>query len=330
MFKKRIKLLFLSGIVFMSSCLPCFNLNLCSEAYNPVGMKNIGNSCYLNSVLQQLYRIPRFHRFIISAEQINKETQPVLFALNGLFKEMDRREREASQEKRIAIIDPTEFIKILGNEIYNGSQLDSNEALCKIIDKLKNELDSESRAIINREFDIDMINQVNCHTCGTQEIIENGEAILRLKVTSRLEESVTNFFAPENIDDYKCVCCGHKENITRTSIMNSSPNTLIVSLNRFTFTNGKAAKLNSRVEFPDILEMPEVKGKYVLTGVIVHQGGSGGGHYFSFVKSPHANFWYTLNDAQVKLHLGFNNVREICYGNGNACLNAYILFYTKV
>lgn len=54
-----------------------------------VGLKNLGNICYMNSILQQLYMIPAFRKAIIEVEDRNHDQTPpeenVLYQIKCIF-----------------------------------------------------------------------------------------------------------------------------------------------------------------------------------------------------------------------------------------------------
>lgn len=65
---------------------------------------------------------------------------------------------------------------------------------------------------------------------------------------------------------------------------------------------------------------------YSLKGVIVHQGLSEAGHYFSLIKV--GNKWYEFNDNQA-MEIYEANVINYGYGEstGKCNKNAYLLIY---
>ena len=117
------------------------------------------------------------------------------------------------------------------------------------------------------------------------------------------------------IEDFACGACNQKVNIVKRQLLGAMPNVLIVHLQRivFDFNTFGNKKVNSRLEFPRILELGklafkehargEVRGEsdeataelaklttiedeeyvYRLVGVNIHRGVADSGHYWSMI-----------------------------------------------
>lgn len=83
--------------------------------------------------------------------------------------------------------------------------------------------------------------------------------------------------------------------------------------------------------------------RYVLRGVVVHQGHVAGGHYYSYIQDRSAapgssSGWFEFNDKRVSAFDFARDVDEECYGGGKESSwsgsaksrSAYILFYDRV
>eukprot|EP00299_Pterocystis_sp_00344_P011306 c5244_g1_i1.p1 GENE.c5244_g1_i1~~c5244_g1_i1.p1 ORF type:complete len:539 (-),score=133.00 c5244_g1_i1:17-1597(-) len=104
-----------------------------------------------------------------------------------------------------------------------------------------------------------------------------------------------------------------------------TPNVLVCHLKRLQTIR----KITSHVEFPEVLDLePYVWNtsesakqkslKYVLFGVVVHQGGRGGGHYIAYTRS--SSGWYYFSDlSAVK-----------CSSRDVLSCQAYMLFYERM
>ena len=106
----------------------------------------------------------------------------------------------------------------------------------------------------------------------------------------------------EIFTEYNCNICHQSYDSEFTSRIYSSPNVLILILDR-----GKNNEYKNKVEFTETLELTQfviVKDSpqiiYNLYGVIayVEQNGSNT-HYIGFCKSPINNKWYKYNDSIV-------------------------------
>ncbi|XP_076044527.1 ubiquitin carboxyl-terminal hydrolase 25-like [Oratosquilla oratoria] len=118
----------------------------------PVGLKNIGNSCWFNVVIQPLFRIPGFRDMIIkysenSVDDVNtdnnatiKPSQSLVVHLRKLFALMIGTEKK--------YLDPTECVNLFqGNEIRKNSQQD----VCEFTHKLLERLEEEYQGYLRRQ-----------------------------------------------------------------------------------------------------------------------------------------------------------------------------------
>ena len=94
-------------------------------------------------------------------------------------------------------------------------------------------------------------------------------------------------------------------------------------------------KDNKRVAFPEVLNLKEDwfanktgDESYDLSGIVMHNGGTGSGHYFSYCKLAD-NKWYQFNDDKFmkvnKEEAMFNEA----YGGKKNSPSAYLLVYKK-
>ena len=94
----------------------------------------------------------------------------------------------------------------------------------------------------------------------------------------------------------------------------------------FTFLNN-GRKEKSRIDFPlnDLDLSKYVVGyvkhsyKYDLYGICNHSGGTGGGHYYAYVKNANGK-WYEFNDARVEEITNLDTLKSPY---------AYCFFYRK-
>ena len=132
----------------------------------------------------------------------------------------------------------------------------------------------------------------------------------------------TDYFQGEN-KNY-CNICRQLWNSEYTSYIYSSPNVLILILNR-----GKNNIYKIKLDFAETIDIsPFVINKnisqvYNLYGVITHLGESGpNAHFVASCKSPIDGNWYRYNDAIVS---PITNIQNEVFNFGNP----YILFYQK-
>ena len=93
----------------------------------------------------------------------------------------------------------------------------------------------------------------------------------------------------------------------------SFPSVLMVHLRRFEYCVNKNefVKVNDRFQFHEELDLndtictiskdanPDEDNSYLLHSVLVHSGGTGGGHYYAFIAAGDGRSWYKFNDSHV-------------------------------
>eukprot|EP00731_Ephydatia_muelleri_P017566 Em0010g664a len=82
--------------------------------------------------------------------------------------------------------------------------------------------------------------------------------------------------------------------------------------------NGTEYKLDTYIEFPDKLQVPNVDQQYNLIAVINHRGAMSGGHYVAVCKR--GDSWFCFNDLSV----------TSCRDRNFVTKDAYVLFYEQV
>jgi ubiquitin C-terminal hydrolase len=108
-----------------------------------VGIKNLGSTCYMNSILQQFYMIPRLRDGLLHATRLIAEnpatveptkadvdSQKILLETGKLFSFLKNSQR--------AYFDPKDFAQV--NEIDVRLQQDADEFFNQICDKLESAL----------------------------------------------------------------------------------------------------------------------------------------------------------------------------------------------
>ena len=164
-----------------------------------------------------------------------------------------------------------------------------------------------------------------------------------------LEKSLDEFIKVEKMDGENQVECeeagSQKFNALRRDWVSKLPRLLIVHLKRWEldFNTFAMKKVNDRCEFPMELNMaPYVKfadscdnkenqqcaALYLLSGILIHRGPAGGGHYFSIIKDRKNGKWYRFNDENV-VQFDPNKIDGAAFGKKSGDQSAYMLFYDR-
>ena len=150
--------------------------------------------------------------------------------------------------------------------------------------------------------------------------------MLPISKNKTLESSLDLYTSIEDLGDDNKIYnekTERKENATKQLLFWSLPNILVITLKRF-LNNGRKEK--SLIDFPInnldltkyVVGYDKQSYKYDLYGICNHSGGTGGGHYYAYVKTPNES-WYEFNDSSVKKIDISKNVSS----------EAYCLFYRK-
>ena len=165
---------------------------------------------------------------------------------------------------------------------------------------------------------------------------------------NNLKTSLEEYIKFQELDGVICDDCKQKVKVKKRDLFGKLPKTLMFHLKRFEMdNNGNLTKLNSRFEFPLILDMApylkenndlseEKRGskvEYRLTGIIMHLGTLQSGHYYSYIF--YEKNWYEFNDSNVRKcdYKSEEDFIEKIFGpisGGQISNNAYMLYYDKI
>ena len=287
-----------------------------------VGLKNIGCTCYMNSILQQMYMIPSFRYAIMSVDDYkNKNFQKSLFnnntyddnllhQLQKLYTFLEFSEKQAYNPKDFC----ASFKDMDGAPINPMIQQDSQEFFNNFCDKIEQSLkDTKYKYIIENIFTGKTCSSVICEQCKnvSNRFEDFYNLTLEIKNMNNLNESLNKFIEPEIIENFECGTCKKNVNISKRTSLAKLPNVLFIHLKRFNmnYESQITEKINSKFEFPNTLNLKnfcvenitknENTGmpyetcdifpkeddyyQYELKGINVHLGNAQGGHYISFI-----------------------------------------------
>ena len=316
-----------------------------------VGLKNMSATCYMNSILQQFFMIPKLRETILSIPKVNEDS--VLYQLQLLF--------SALKTYECYFYNPKPFV--VKSELIFDEQMDADEYYGQLIDKIENDIkllyidnmnDNPYKDLFKFFFGIKVIDELKFVDCGHKRFNEfyYNNIQLEIKGCNNIEDSLKNYCKTEIMEgDNKinCEICNIKRTCHKRQIFKSLPNILVIALKRFEFDYDtmEKIKLNSYLKFPFELDMKdyliednkETNTLYELTGITIHDGMADFGHYYDLIKAPD-NCWYKFNDKTVTI-FNEDDIPKEAFGDQYSESkigkdedieeenNAYILIYTK-
>lgn len=303
------------------------------------GLWNLGNTCFLNSVLQCLTYTEPLAAYLQSGKHKSSCHIAGFCALCAIQSHVSRALQATGR-----ILSPQDMVgnlRCISRNFRKARQEDAHEYMVNLLESmhkccLPSGVPSESpgafeKSLVHKIFGGRLRSQVKCRQCSYSSNKFDPFLDLSLEIlkADSLQKALANFTAAELLDggekQYHCQRCKQKVQAVKQLTIHKAPYVLAIHLKRF-YPHDPNIKIKKKVRFDSALNLkPFVSGssdgdvKYSLYGVLVHSGFSThSGHYYCYVRTSN-NMWYTLDDTRVS-HVGEQEVLN---------QQAYMLFYVR-
>ncbi|KAK1691356.1 ubiquitin carboxyl-terminal hydrolase [Colletotrichum godetiae] len=324
------------------------------------GLRNLSNTCYLNSLFTQLFMNTGFRRFMMNARV------PVQSNTHGLLRET-RKLFAFMQESSRKFIDPSLLVGSIKTyeetviDVHN--QMDVDEFYNLLFDRWEGQLSTaEDRKTLRSFYGGQLVQQVRSKECEhVSDRLEPFSAIqCDIKGKSTLQDSLQAYVDGEIMEGdnkYKCSSCDRHVDAVKRACLKDIPDNLIFHLKRFDFNlrTLMRSKINDYFSFPTKIDMrpytvghldspsePGEEDMFELVGVLVHAGTAESGHYYSYIRerptAASSEAWFEFND-DVVTPWDPAKMEESTFGGTDGSLetgiaydktySAYMLFYQR-
>ncbi|EDO32736.1 predicted protein, partial [Nematostella vectensis] len=305
------------------------------------GLSNLGNTCFLNSVVQVLtYTAPLVN--YLATQEHTRECQMVGFCMMCELQRHILRTFNHQQNESIKPLCIIQRLRSIAKHLRFGHQEDAHEFLRYVIDGMqksclagqpeKMDRYSKETTIVHGIFGGYYRSQVQCLKChNTSNTFDPlMEIMVDIKHSPSVVRAIQRMCKAELLDGdnlYQCPRCKKKVPAHKQVLIHRPPNILTIQLKRFDYHHMFGGKVSKEITYTEHLDlrpfMTNPKGpplKYKLYGVLVHSGYScNSGHYYCYVRGSN-DCWYNMNDSMVR-QVGLNTV---------LAQQAYLLFYSRV
>ncbi|KAJ8019562.1 Ubiquitin carboxyl-terminal hydrolase 37 [Holothuria leucospilota] len=242
------------------------------------GFSNLGNTCYMNAILQSLYGLKSFRDDLIHSEASqNLKGDTLTHAIKVLF--LAKHQNKPREAIRKLLLRVKNAISKSATRFSGYLQHDAQEFLCQCMDQLKEDTEKMNKAITEIETDTTLqdirfsppttdnlefavLHTIRCLECGETVTKEEVFHDLSLDMPKRsklhpstIQVALDQFFESEDIN-YACEKCEGKDarlshKFTRLSRY------IILNLKRYVFNQDSSqnAKLQENILIPKYLTL---------------------------------------------------------------------------
>ncbi|XP_031560730.1 ubiquitin carboxyl-terminal hydrolase 3-like [Actinia tenebrosa] len=250
------------------------------------GLRNLGNTCFMNAILQSLSNIQPFSCYFKELPAFELRAENSLNKMPYFTRSRKPDEGCLVEELRKVLCalwqgggvshSPESLFHVVWKVVprFRGyQQQDAHEFMHYLLDRVHTELLLSQKACFGKETIVTGIfggilqSEVTCLTCMTESKTHDPFLDLSLEIPPeyqnrkgksrenpcQLQECMTHFAALENLTEsefYMCPNCNKKQESTKKFWIKRLPNVLSLQLKRFRFQSFLRTKLETYVQFP--------------------------------------------------------------------------------
>jgi len=267
-----------------------------------VGLRNLGNTCFLNVVIQVLYHNVMMRDAIFNIGDVpdDKDFYESIKQLQLTFGHMS-----IGKKSVYNVIDFANLLRLNVDEQQDPQEF-TKLYLTRIASLTTNMIDNR-RLTIGQLLDgkeCHFTQCMNCHKAGKRNSTFH-ELDLPIEGCATLDDAISSYFQREKLEGdnmYYCDSCDIKVNAERWSEIISWPPVLCLQLLRYVYdkTTWQKRKVKTEITFPNELKLPNSKEVYHLVAIIYHVGNSAhNGHYVNEVLDWETGEWFFCDDDVV-------------------------------
>ncbi|CAF1406444.1 unnamed protein product [Adineta ricciae] len=302
------------------------------------GLLNLGNTCFMNSVLQAFVHAPVLRECFLSEKQHQCESKDDNHTINNCIMCQLRllyhhvHEGQTTNEPFV----PSQLLYLIWtheNHLAGFEEQDAQELLMALFNIIHSQNTDENSndektcsCIIDRFFKGALQSEITCSQCGSvstkNDLVRDISLQLPLSSSSdelfpsssfSLENCLWRFTHSEALSNFYCDKCQLSMSANIKLTISQAPIVACFHLKRFQYVKKSRSKMRKKISahisFPAELNltpymtkttMNEENAKYCLFAVISHFGASvETGHYMCYVKPQLQNRWFRCDDHCV-------------------------------
>ncbi|XP_053271112.1 ubl carboxyl-terminal hydrolase 18 [Pleuronectes platessa] len=289
-------------------------LTLRDLKYEMRGLSNYQLSCCVNTLLQTLSATWELSELLERWDSagVKADSHNVPLELKKVLSAMKSDHRHSTPHQ--------DFLYCLDRNSFRLCvQHDADEVFLSILNFMQQQMDDRALALdIQNLYKVSVETRLQCLECSCIQTQTSFQLSLHLHVKEdqdSLEGCISSFLEDQELsgrDSCFCAQCERKTPSKRDVKLLSLPRILCMQLKRYRSSRGGIRKLDCRVTFPETFDFSELarggfsrdfaqdEYTYTLYAVVVHSGGTMGGHYTAYVRPGGNQQWYYADDSSVE------------------------------